>query len=154
MKTNRSIAALLFVATGVFAAGCPSPVNPDGGSGDTGTPQDVQNPPGFIATTQCPNASDYVTTPTTVSFGVSGNRYTPNCLKVTPGTSVTFQGDFAGHPLAPGSDPVNANNPIQIVNTGATTTVAFPTAGTYSYFCQFHGAAGGTGMAGVVWVVQ
>ena len=88
-----------------------------------------------------------------------GLVFSPKCLTIAAGQSVTFFGDttqgssFAVHPLRPGgangSDPGAGGNPIAAQNGGATYTVAFPSAGTYGYFCQAHE---GMGMYGAVQV--
>jgi len=88
-----------------------------------------------------------------------GLVYSPKCLTISAGQSVTFFGDtsqgsnFGVHPLRPGgasgSDPGAGGNPISAQNNGATYTVAFPAAGTYGYFCLAHE---GMGMYGAVQV--
>jgi plastocyanin len=96
--------------------------------------------------------------PAVVSFGgASGSPlfgYAPACLRITAGESVTFMGDFSVHPMSPGSSPTmtttgSPNNPIKPADSGSSSSVTFPTAGMYPYFCQMHYAAG---MAGVVLV--
>lgn len=92
----------------------------------------------------------------TVSFGGQDGSplfgYSPPCLHVAPGATVTFSGDFSVHPLASGTSPTDRaagspNNPIPETVSGSSLTVTFPAAGTYPYFCEMHYAAG---MAGVV----
>jgi len=81
--------------------------------------------------------------------------YTPPCAKIHPGQSVTFSGSFGGHPLQEGAivggvpypDP---GPPITPTNAGTMATFAFPTAGTYPYYCLFHY---GSGMKGAIFVV-
>jgi plastocyanin len=94
----------------------------------------------------------------TVDFGgASGSPlfgYAPACLRVPAGASVRFVGDFSVHPMSPGTSPTattagSANNPIEPTDMGSSSSVTFPTVGTYPYFCQMHYAAG---MAGVVLV--
>lgn len=92
----------------------------------------------------------------TIEFGKTGLTYTPKCMIVAAGQTVTFDGAFTMHPLAPG-DLGNAtsgspNNPIKEVGSGTSTTVTFSTPGTYPYHCTFHSQAGGGGMTGVVHV--
>lgn len=90
----------------------------------------------------------------TVTFGTGAApfAYTPKCITVAAGQSVTFMGDFSVHPIAPGASPSapdagTAGNPIQRTAMGAMTQVTFPTAGTYPYYCVFHY---GGGMVGAV----
>jgi plastocyanin len=88
-----------------------------------------------------------------------GLVFSPKCLSISAGESVTFVGDttqgsnFAVHPLRPGgalgTDPGSPGNPIAAQNGGSTYTVVFPAAGTYGYFCQNHE---GMGMYGAVQV--
>jgi plastocyanin len=89
---------------------------------------------------------------TTITF--ANFSYTPTCLKVAPGTTVTFSGDFASHPLAPSATRGTvAGNPIPATSTGTTKAVVFPTAGYFAYYCTVHGNdAAGLAMVGVVWV--
>lgn len=86
---------------------------------------------------------------TTVAFG-SGFNYTPECLRVDVGTTVTLPGASI-HPLGQGCGAQD----VGIAAAGATTdqTVTFDTVGTYGFFCMFHGAPDGTGMAMAVEVV-
>ena len=87
----------------------------------------------------------------TVSFGGSGFVYSPKCILIAAGQSVTFSGAFASHPLRPGVGSTatagSPNNPITATSMGTTAMFAFPTAGTYPYNCQLHD---GSGMNGVV----
>ena len=81
-----------------------------------------------------------------------GLAYSPQCLSIAAGQSVTFFGDtargsdFTAHPLRPGgadgTDPGASGNPIAAQLSGSTYTVVFPTAGTYGYFCQEHQSMG------------
>ena len=93
-----------------------------------------------------------------VDFGGIGESpgfgYSPACMIVGVGQSVTWSGPFDLHPLSPGSAPSlmmagSPDNPIQRVSTGSNATVAFPTPGVYPYFCEQHYAGG---MSGVIWV--
>jgi plastocyanin len=88
-----------------------------------------------------------------------GLLYSPKCLTISAGQSLTFFGDtthgsdFSFHPLRPGgalgTDTGSGGNPIAAQNSGSTYTVTFPAAGTYAYFCQAHE---GMGMYGAVQV--
>jgi plastocyanin len=86
-----------------------------------------------------------------VTFGAT-LAYSPPCLLVAAGQTVTFTGAFAAHPLRAGASPTSSlsdppGNPIANTSTGMTLTVTFPTAGTWPYHCATHFASG---MAGVV----
>jgi plastocyanin len=90
-------------------------------------------------------------TTTTITFPVGGLKYSPPCIKIAAGHDVKFSGDFASHPLRPGTvDPVtpDANSPIKNTDTGTSATFTFTTAGTFGYYCSFHQP----GMAGAIFV--
>ncbi len=73
--------------------------------------------------------------------------YTPPCMLVSAGQSVTFSGNFSFHPLTPGTAPSSSgagssNNPISLTSSGSTASFTFPTAGTYPYYCGNHEGSG------------
>lgn len=124
--------------------------NLDGGGGaETGAcpidPSSLLSP--------CLSVTDYQTGVSTIAFGgVLGHVYSPNCIKIPPGATLTWQGDFETHPLTPstrGTQP----NPIT-ATTGGTTPASFtfPNVGLYPFYCAVHGDNSGGGMSGVVWV--
>jgi|GEM_PF-3598334 len=81
--------------------------------------------------------------------------YTPRCVIVRAGQSLTFEMDFTAHPLVPGvphGPTAGATTPnlIPRTTTGASVVVAFPGAGNFPFYCNTHGHVG---MAGVVRVV-
>ena len=121
-----------------------------GGSGGGGTGGGIP----FMAVAPCSAATDYTTTGTTITFpaGATDFNYSPKCLKVASGASVTFSGEFSSHPLDP-SDlrGTLTGNPIMLTNTGTSASFTFTTPGFYAYYCQFHGADNGQFMDGVVW---
>jgi plastocyanin len=119
-----------------------------GGTGGTGQQS-------FMATEPCTMETSYTTTGNTIDFGgATGFAYAPNCLQVSAGATVTFNGDFTTHPLdVSAARGTLTGNPITLTNTGTTKSFTFPTPGFYAYYCMFHGFdTGGTGMAGVIWV--
>jgi plastocyanin len=87
----------------------------------------------------------------TVTFGNTGNVYTPKCILIATGQGVTFSGAFTTHPLKAGTlTDANAgspSSPIAMTSSGTAATFTFNTAGTYPYFCTVHGSFG---MSGVV----
>lgn len=102
--------------------------------------------------------TDVGDTDTTVKFGMGGNRYEPRCLRIKAGRTVTFDGQFAAHPL----DPAACNPPgtafqdsIPTVKSGATATAKLTKPGIYAYYCDVHGTPTGsaTDMVGLVEVV-
>ncbi|MFO0762023.1 MAG: plastocyanin/azurin family copper-binding protein [Byssovorax sp.] len=75
--------------------------------------------------------------------GAIGLKYSPKCILIKPGTTVTFAGDFASHPLSGGLDGTkDPTSPITETTTGMTKDFAIPAAGTYGFFCEFHQASG------------
>ncbi len=91
-------------------------------------------------------------TNTNVAFGGAlGDNFSPPCVTIAVGRSVTFKGQFSFHNLNKGSpSDVNAgspNNPITEVTGGSEKVVTFPSAGDYPYICEFHNPGG---MMGVV----
>jgi plastocyanin len=78
-----------------------------------------------------------------VQFGGSlGTTYSPKCLTVSAGQTVTFSGNFDAHPLRPGAgvgtDNGDSPNPVPALDSGTSAQIAFPSAGFYPYFCLVH----------------
>lgn len=85
-----------------------------------------------------PDASRLIT----FAFDASPMQYQPPCMRIAVGESVTWQGDFAAHPLQPfNGDP---NTPIPTMSIGQVDasltelTVEFPEAGLFGYQCAVH----------------
>jgi plastocyanin len=91
-----------------------------------------------------------------VAISFASFSYTPQCVKVTAGTVVTFNGSFASHPLLGGQDVSGTGVPaasgpfVPVTNTGTTAPFTMSTAATFPYYCTAHV---GSGMEGVVFVV-
>jgi plastocyanin len=81
----------------------------------------------------------------TISFG--SFFYSPACLKIAAGQTVTFSGSFGSHPLSP---QCQAMSVMGNVNSGTVLQYTFTAPGFYNYQCGFHG---GLGMQGNIWVV-
>ncbi|CAN5308632.1 hypothetical protein BH20ACT24_BH20ACT24_08410 [soil metagenome] len=73
--------------------------------------------------------------------------FSPAQITIAVGESVTFanQGD---RPHTATAD--DGSFDTGSVDPAASAAVTFDTAGTYPYYCQFHGGPGGDGMAGVI----
>jgi plastocyanin len=74
------------------------------------------------------------------------------CIVVSPGTEVTWKGNFDTHPLVGGESPAtDPTSPITQADASGTAdaTVTFSAADRYPYFCDLHQ----TNMLGVVYVV-
>jgi plastocyanin len=82
-------------------------------------------------------------------------QYTPKCIRIAAGETVTFSGAFAEHPLVGGEimgfDAVpDPSSPITPTSSGSTKDVLFESGGTYPFYCDFHGVT--QGMVGAVLV--
>ena len=125
MKTKSLI---LGIACAALALACSS--SSSGNGDDAGTDAAVVN--GCTAYTDMTTGTAVINGPTTAAAA----QYSPNCIHVKVGQSVTWNSDFADHPLvAFGGD---SPNPIQSTATGTTVTFAFPNAGTFGYHCGIH----------------
>lgn len=84
----------------------------------------------------------------TISFGP--NFYSPKCIRIRAGQTVTFAGEFSSHPLRRASC-----SPTGIADASSGTSRAFTlsTLGVHGYHCNLHGTDAGLGMAGAIQVV-
>ena len=70
--------------------------------------------------------------------------YAPPCVKIRPGRTVRWLGDFSFHPLRPGLVVGNTTqsqpgNPIPALDAGTTSgQISFPDAGAWGFYCNFH----------------
>jgi plastocyanin len=96
---------------------------------------------------------------TSIAFGgANGLVFVPKCIKVSVGTTVTFNGNLATHPLQAGEvvagveNPASSGTPLPTspLNTGATSDFVMSSAGTFPYYCVPHGTIG---MNGAIFVV-
>ena len=67
--------------------------------------------------------------------------YTPSTLNVAVGDTIEWTGSFSGHPLASTSVPAGAATFSN--STGSKFDYVVTTAGSYQYWCVFHGASAG-----------
>jgi len=85
---------------------------------------------------------------------VGSSSYDPKCVLVAVGTEVTFNVNFATHPLVGGevvggtTPTPDPESPIPATATGTTVDVTLATPGVYPYYCGVHAPA----MAGVIFV--
>ena len=86
------------------------------------------------------------------ALGSPALGYSPNCLIISAGQTVTWVGNFSVHPLVGGEyrgDAGTSPTPIVRVDTGSDPkAVTFATPGLYPYYCDNHAPT----MEGVVWV--
>ncbi len=86
---------------------------------------------------------------TIYTINVSNYVYTPNALSVSCGDTVRFHWITGTHPTVSETGTwVTFTLSAAMVNKD----IVFATAGTYPYYCDFHGGAGGVGMAGSITV--
>ena len=121
----------------------------DSSKADTSTPDTSMPDTSTVVAVRCtqaefdavagPNGGDHTGTggvDISFPFTPTPAQYTQRCAKVKVGSSVTFAGSFANHPLeANGGDKPS---PIASTNTGAVLTFTVPNAGTFGYQCAFH----------------
>jgi plastocyanin len=93
----------------------------------------------------------------TITFPNANSMYTPKCVKVHTGTTVTFSGgDFADHPLTGGivvagsAMPASAGPFTPAIATGTSASVTPAVPGSYPFYCNVHGSSGMTGALFVV----
>src|SRR5689334_2689909 len=72
--------------------------------------------------------------------GASPAQFSPACVHITAGQTVTWNADFTNHPLEPTSGVGTQPNPITPTSSGSTVTFTFPNAGTFAYNCGIHTA--------------
>jgi plastocyanin len=133
------LAGLTVMTVLAIAAGCGSSNSNSNGDGGGG----VEICGCSEATAQDLTAQTSVT----VSFGGAvGLAYSPKCILVAPGTSVSFEGEFSTHPL---SATVGSGNPITHTTSGTTASFTFNDPGSFGYQCDVHFASG---MCGAVYV--
>src|SRR5262249_14601254 len=148
---NRVKAALaMAIATGALAAGC--------GSSDSSTPSGAGGSGGSsggMTVNGCdPATAEDHTGDASVTIQFSGHQYSPPCIRIKAGSSVTWMGSFDNHPLNPGKVSAgtphqDTTGPIQPTSMGSSQTVMFPAAGTYPFYCGIHFSLG---MMGAVFV--
>ncbi|MBO0799806.1 MAG: cupredoxin domain-containing protein [Blastocatellia bacterium] len=77
---------------------------------------------------------------------VSNVKFEPKKLTVTEGTTVTWNNTEGVHTIKSESGEFTSNT----LSAGDKFTHEFTKAGSYPYFCTFHGQPGGKGMAGTI----
>jgi plastocyanin len=127
----------------------------DAGTHDAGTDAgtaDAGSDAGTASLNGCTTYADHSGSSDSRTIAFSNFQYTPPCMKILAGQTVTFSGTFGNHPLMPGvpsstTGTSSPSNPITATNTGSTLAVTFPTAGSFGYYCNFHF---GSGMYGAI----
>lgn len=84
----------------------------------------------------------------------SGISYTPKCLKVKVGSTVSIDGS-SRHPLLAMPDINGIKNPFATNEPALSTqTHVMTEPGVFGYYCDKHGSSSGSGMAGVIIVEE
>jgi LPXTG-motif cell wall-anchored protein len=88
---------------------------------------------------------------TALAAGVTmqDNDFSPGNVTIAAGESVTFSNSGDSPHTATADD---GSFDTGTVESGSSATVTFDSAGTFRYYCQFHGGPGGSGMSGVITV--
>ena len=120
----------------VLACGSCSCPGPEGAGADSGTavmPVNGCTAMDFAANDRRADAASRV-----IAFpsGAAPGPYTPRCITISAGQSVTWNGDFASHPLEQFGG--NESTWIAPTNRGSTATFTFPVAGVYGFRCTAH----------------
>ncbi len=93
------------------------------------------------------------TTMTVLFGGGLANNYSPRCIVISTGHSVTYTGAFQYHPLSKGTlanaSAGSASSPIAFTDTGTTATFTFTAEGEFPFFCTVHGSGGMNGVVRV-----
>jgi plastocyanin len=83
----------------------------------------------------------------TVQVDLNNSALAPKTLTVAPGTTVVWtNSDSVAHTVTADDGSFDSGNLAQ----GATFKFTFSKAGTFAYYCKYHGGKGGVGMAGQI----
>lgn len=87
----------------------------------------------------------------TEQITISDNRFAAGQLTIPAGTTVVWT-NAGQRPHTVTADDGSFQG--ETLESGATFTQTFDQAGTFAYFCEYHGAAGGSGMSGTITVTD
>ncbi len=83
----------------------------------------------------------------TMKVSISNFAFAPKTLAVAPGTTVEWlNNDSTAHTVTADNGAFDSGN----LNQGASFKFTFAKAGTYAYYCRYHGGPGGQGMSGQI----
>jgi predicted lipoprotein with Yx(FWY)xxD motif/plastocyanin len=100
-----------------------------------------------LATAAPPAAAGGQATGQTVKVDIMNFAFSPKVLTVAPGTTVLWtNNDSTAHTVTADNGGFDSGN----LGPGASFRFTFAKAGTFAYYCRYHGGPGGTGMAGQV----
>jgi plastocyanin len=98
----------------------------------------------------CASFTDATATDADRTIHFQDYSYTPQCLMIRSGQTVTFSGDFIRHPLTPSCGPELL---LAYRDTAPTASFILQAAGIYGYYCLDHGNPQGDVMSGAIEVV-
>jgi plastocyanin len=141
-------------------SGQPDSGQPDSGGPDSGTPDGGDGGPdggtdggsdggATSSVNGCTSFTDATAAGASRVINRAGFTFSPNCLLIAAGQSVTWNVEFTVHPLRPGAAPSLTTSaasteptPIEARGNGTSVTFTFPTAGTYGFYCNVHEPSG------------
>jgi plastocyanin len=153
--TKTVIAAMCVVVTCATTVGCGG--EDSGGYDEPGTSDGAG---GGAGDAQALNGCDVATAEDHTGEGAvvivtDGLSYSPACVRISVGTKVTIDSNFASHPLKAGiaaTGAVQEGSPIVPTDAGTSVEIDFASAslagGAFGFYCQVHAPS----MAGAVFV--
>ncbi|MFQ5610853.1 MAG: plastocyanin/azurin family copper-binding protein [Anaerolineae bacterium] len=132
---SQCLLLLVLLVTALAAAGCGGSAQPPPAAPPTEAPEAPQAPG--------PSQESAVT--------VVDNSFQGSAITVPAGTTVVWTHD-GGNPHTVTADDGSFDSGT--LSNGGTFTVTFDQAGTFAYYCRFHGGPGGAGMSGVITVTE
>lgn len=149
-------AACAVLGLALLVAGCVAPAG--SGPANTAPSQPAAAQPAAAQPTAAQPAAAQPTTAATpapsaagagqtVQVALQNSAFSPKTLNVTAGSTVVWtNNDGIAHTVSADDGSFDSGN----MNQGATFKFTFTKAGTYAYYCKYHGGPGGKGMAGEV----
>ena len=138
-RTNKALVLSLFLSLALMVAACqPAETQP-------GTPPAIAETPaapGLPETGVTPPAGDQA-----AEVNIVDSEFQAEELTIPAGTTVTWTHNGSLPHTVTADDGAFDSGTLQ---TGDTFQHTFNEPGSYPYHCELHGAAGGTGMAGVI----
>ncbi|HEY1954661.1 MAG TPA: plastocyanin/azurin family copper-binding protein [Polyangiaceae bacterium] len=116
-----------------------SPNAPSSAPGDAGNPNPVTDaaaPPEVV--NGCTSFTDMTANGATIQGPMDAlpAQYSPNCVHIKMGQTVTWNLFFSGHPMAASGG--DTPSPIETTSTGTTVTFTFDAPGTFGFHCLSH----------------
>ena len=114
-----------------------------------GAPTPTPEPTLEATTAATPEATTQTTAPSEVVVTIQNFAFDPQSLTIPVGTTVRFVNkDSAEHTVTADDGSFDSGT----LSSGQEFTFKFDKAGTYPYYCKFHGGKGGQGMSGTITV--